>query len=307
MGAWRLLYVGALTVRPLRSLRAAGPIWIAVVVALPVLFGIAYSALAVFGVVGAGASASPDATRLLAVFQDASTWRGLGWSVYVAAVSTALATAGAACVAMLFAQNNTLNTLGRSVATLPLPVPHLVAAATALFVLGQSGLLARLLHAMGLIDVPADMPALVYDHAGVGLITALAWKELPFLAVVAIALRSGHATELTEAAHTLGATSWHVARDITWPLLWRGLMPAVVATFVFAFGSYESAVLLAAIDPAPLPVLTMERFADPALARRGEAYGLALLALAVAALAVVAHEYTRARWSGLASENGTAR
>ncbi len=276
-------------------------------VALPVFFGIAYSTLAVLGVVGAGASANADATRLLAVFGDASTWRGLGWSVYVAAVSTALATVGAALVAIAFAQHGRLNALGRSVATLPLPVPHLVAAATALFVLGQSGLLARLLHAIGLIDAPADMPALVYDRAGIALISALAWKELPFLAVVAIALRTSQSYELTEAARTVGASSWRVARDITWPLLWRGLMPAVVATFVFAFGSYESAVLLAAIDPAPLPVLTMERFADPALARRGEAYGLALLALVVAALAVVAHEYTRARWSGLSGSAGGTR
>lgn len=291
----------------LSSSGSAGPLWIAVAVAMPVLFGVGYSTLAVFGMAGAGASHAPDATRLWAVFGDASTWRALGWSVYVASVSTAIATAGAAIISMVFARNDRLGAWGRSVATLPLPVPHLVAAATALFVLGQSGLLARLLHAMGLIDMPSDMPALVYDRAGVALIAALAWKELPFLAVVAIALRSTHGKELAEAAHTLGATSWHVARDITWPLLWRGLMPAVVATFVFAFGSYESAVLLAAIDPAPLPVLTMERFADPALARRGEAYGLALLALIVAALAVIAHEITRARWSTLASAAGNVR
>ncbi len=276
-------------------------------VALPVFFGIVYSTLALFGMVGAGASASPDTTRLVAVFSDTSTWRGLGWSVYVATISTALATIGAAVIAMLFAPNNRLNSVARAVATLPLPVPHLVAAATALFVLSQSGLLARLLFAAGVIDVPAQMVPLVYDRLGVGLIVALAWKELPFLAVVAIALRGAQSRELLEAARTLGASSWRVARDITWPLLWRGLMPAVVATFVFAFGSYESAVLLAAIDPAPLPVLTMERFADPALARRGEAYGLALLALVVAALAVAAHEYTRARWSSFTSAAGNSR
>jgi ABC-type Fe3+ transport system permease subunit len=117
--------------------------------------------------------------------------------------------------------------------------------------------------------------------------------------VVATALRGTHDRALEEAARTLGAAASAVAWRITWPLLWRGLMPAVVATFVFAFGSYETAVLLAPVDPAPLPVLTMERFADPALARRGEAYGLAIIALLVAALAVAMHEWTRARWSDL--------
>jgi ABC-type spermidine/putrescine transport system permease subunit I len=160
-------------------------------------------------------------------------------------------------------------------------------------------LLARVLHAFGLINAPANMPALVYDTGGVALILALAWKELPFLAVVAIALRAGIASELEDAARTLGASRRTVARTVTWPLLWRGLFPAVIATFVFAFGSFESAVLLAPIDPAALPVLTMERFADPLLARRGEAYGLALIALGVATIAVAAHEVTRARWGSL--------
>ncbi len=272
------------------------PLLLALLVALPVLFGAGYAALAVLGVVGAGASGSPSWHRAAALLTDHTTWRGLGWSLYVAGTSTLLATLGAGLVALLFAGNSRHDRLARSVASLPLPVPHLVAAATALFVLGQSGLLARLLHAVGLVDVPADMPPLVYDRAGASLILSLAWKELPFLAVVAFALRSAHGPALDEAARTLGASPIHVARRVAWPLLWRGLMPAVVATFIFAFGSYETAVLLAPVDPAPLPVLTMERFADPDLARRGEAYGLALLALLVAGVAVAAHEWTRARW-----------
>ncbi len=285
--------------KPMRASRSGGALWLAGLVALPVFFGITYSALAVLGLTGAGADGSIDLTRVQSVLSDRSTWRGLGWSLYVASVSTALATCGAAVVALLFSRHTLSDRAARSIATLPLPVPHLVAAATALFVLGQSGLLARLLHAMGVIESPADMPPLVYDRAGVSLIISLAWKELPFLAVVAIALRQGQSREFDEAARTLGASPAFVARRITWPILWRGLMPAVIATFVFAFGSYESAVLLAAADPAPLPVLTMERFADPALARRGEAYGLALLALLVAGGAVVVHEWTRARWGAL--------
>src|SRR5690606_33520585 len=161
-------------------------------------------------------------SRAQAVLADRSTWRGLAWSLYVASVSTALATLGAAAVAMLFTRRTRGDRVARSIATLPLPVPHLVAAATALFVLGQSGLLARLLHAAGLVDVPADMPPLVYDRAGVALIMALAWKELPFLAVVAIALRQEQSQALDEAARTLGATPSLVARRITWPILWRG-------------------------------------------------------------------------------------
>ncbi len=279
--------------------RVPFPLLIAMLVAAPVLFGVAYSALAVLGLTGAGASSVADADRLFFVLGDRTTWRATSWSLYVACTSTVIAAAAAVAIALLFPSHSRSDRVARSLATLPLPVPHLVAAATALFVLSQSGLLARALHGAGVIDAPANMPALVYDSGGVALILSLAWKELPFLAVVAIALRAGIARDLEDAARTLGATPSVVARTITWPLLWRGLFPAVIATFVFAFGSFESAVLLAPIDPAPLPVLTMERFADPQLSRRGEAYGLALVALGVAAIAVAAHEVARARWGSL--------
>lgn len=279
--------------------RVPFPVLLAILVAAPVLFGVGYSTLAVLGIAGAGASTAADSDRLLTVLADRTTWRATAWSIYVAFTSTMIAAIAAAAVALFFPTQKRQDRFARSLATLPLPVPHLVAAATALFVLSQSGLLARMLHAFGLIEAPSNMPALVYDAGGVALVLALAWKELPFLAVVAIALRAGIARELEDAARTLGAAPRTVARTVTWPLLWRGLFPAVIATFVFAFGSFESAVLLAPIDPAALPVLTMERFADPLLARRGEAYGLALIALGVAAIAVAAHEITRARWGSL--------
>ena len=274
------------------------PLLLAGLVALPVVFGAVYSALALFGMAGAGSDASAWGwTRAQSLFLDPVTWRGVGWSLYMAATSTTLATAAAAAVALLFPHSRGTDRTARTLAALPLPVPHLVAAATALFVLGQSGLLARVLHALGVIELPADMPALVYDRAGVGLVLSLAWKEFPFLAVVAFALRGAQADAYDETARTLGAGARATAWRVHWPLLWRGLLPAVVATFVFAFGSYESAVLLAPVDPAPLPILTMERFADPDLTRRGEAYGLALVALLIAGVAVAVHEWTRARWS----------
>ena len=275
----------------------------AALLALPVFAGVAYALLASFGVLGPGASTSDAGARLArwsAVLSTRSTWVSLGWSVYVAATSTALATCGAIAIASAFTRHTVTDRVARTLATLPLPVPHLVAAASALLVLGQSGLLARIGAAFGWIASPADMPALVYDRAGVGLVLTLAWKELPFLALVAVSLRRTIGAHYEEAAAALGAGTMARWRHITWPLLWRGLLPSVIAVFVFALGSYETAVLLAPVSPAPLPVLTMERFADPALARRGEAYVLALLTLGLALVAVLVHEWTRARWARLA-------
>jgi putative spermidine/putrescine transport system permease protein len=277
------------------------PLLAAALVAAPVLVGAAYAVFASLGIAGPGQSTNGnlDTSRWQLVLSSRSTWWSIVWSLHVAIISTALATLGAVAVAAAFSTNTRTDRWARRIATLPLPVPHLIAAASALLVLGQSGLLARVGYAVGLLQTPADMPPLVYDASGIGLILTLAWKEWPFLALVAIAVRGTIGDTYDEAATGLGARAWTRWRLVTWPLLWRGLLPSVIAVFVFALGSYETAVLLAPVQPVPLPVLTMERFADPALARRGDAYVLALLALGIAALAVIVHEWTRARWSRL--------
>ncbi len=98
---------------------------------------------------------------------------------------------------------------------------------------------------------------------------------------------------LEEAARTLGAGPWSIFRRVTWPVLWRGLLPAAVAVFAFALGSYEAAALLAPSDPLALPLQTMERYTDASLARRGDAFVLVLVALALSLAAVAAHEQLR--------------
>lgn len=186
--------------------------------------------------------------------------------------------------------------MGRTLMVLPLPVPHLVAALLGALILSQSGLLARVAYALGLIDAPAQMPALVNDHYGVGLILSLTWKEVPFLALAAASVLATRGADLEDTARTLGAGGWAIFRRVTWPLVWRGMLPSIVAVFAFAAGSYETAAVLAPSDPLPLPLLTYERYTDAQLARRGDAFVLTLLMLGVALLAVLLHELAVARW-----------
>lgn len=276
--------------------RASGALGlgVALLLALPVLVGIAWALLGALDVVGfVAGDASLD--RAVRVLGERATWRGMLTSLWIGLASTGLAAVGATALALLFGSNARMDRVARSLAVLPLPLPHLVAAAGAVLVLAQSGLLGRVLVALGAAAGPADVPALVYDRAGVGMILAFAWKELPFLALVAFSVLGARTTDAEEAARTLGARPLDVARRVTLPLLVRGLLPAAVAAFIFVAGNYEAAALLAPSDPAPLPVLTYERWLDPDLARRGDAYVLTLLGLLLGALAVLAHEVARAR------------
>lgn len=271
----------------------------ALVVAAPVLVGVGYALLGAAGVVGIGAGGRASAERVARVLGERAVWEGVGWSLWVAAASTLLAGVVAVALAIAFRGSGWADRAARSLAMLPLPLPHLVAAVLGLLVLGQSGLLSRLGHTVGWIQTPAGMPALVLDRPGVGAILTLAWKEAPFLALIAFSVLAGRASALEETARSLGAAPRAVFRRVTWPILWRGLLPGAVAVFIFGFGSYEAAVLLAPSDPLALPLLTMERYTDASLTRRGDAFVLVLIALAVGAVAVAAHERLRAGWEGL--------
>ncbi len=269
-----------------------------VVLAAPVLVGIGYAAAASLGVVGPGATAA-GVERIARVLAERTTWRGLGLTLWVAVLATALAMAGAVLVAVLFRGAGWFDRVARGLAVLPLPVPHLVAGALGVWILGQSGEIARVLAAVGAVRMPAEVPALVYDRWGIGLALTMAWKESAFLAVVATALLATRSVDVEDAARTLGAGPLQTFVRITWPILWRGLLPAVIAVFVFVAGSYEAAALLAPSDPLVLPLLVADRASDPDLGRRGDAYVATLLLLGIAVLAVVAHEWTRARWEPL--------
>ena len=69
-----------------------------------------------------------------------------------------------------------------------------------------------------------------YDRLGIGMVVTLGWKEAAFLSIVASTLLATRGSDAEEAAQTLGASSWQVFSRVTWPLLWRGLAPAVIAT-----------------------------------------------------------------------------
>ena len=281
------------------SRSGAGPASLlpAALVAAPVLVGVIYAAGAATGVWGVGASGTFDLSRSIEVLGSAVVVEGTLWTLWIGAATTVLSALIAAALALAFRASDRFGRWGRTLAVLPLPVPHLVGAVAALLILGQSGLLARLAYALGWIAGPGDMPALVQDRAGIGMIMALLWKEIPFLFLVASSVLATRGEALEGAARRLGASRWQTLRRVTWPLLWRGMLPACVAVFTFVVGTWEVAALLAPSDPLALPLITYERYVDSDLARRPDAFVVALVGMAIAVVAVGVHE-VGTRWRG---------
>jgi putative spermidine/putrescine transport system permease protein len=239
--------------------------------------------------------ARDDAGAISRALADGQVWASLAFSCWYAAAGTLLALAGALAVALVLDGRAPLDRLARASAVLPLPIPPLAAALALLLLLGQSGWLARLATQTGLIAASPEFPALVVDPRGVGLILAIAWKELPFLTLVATSLVALRGPRLREAAQTLGASPAAVQRRVLLPMLMRGLAPSALAVFVFVIGSLELPLVLGPSRPMALALLMQERRQSLEPALRAEGYAIALLGLGVALLMVAAHEWLRAR------------
>jgi putative spermidine/putrescine transport system permease protein len=211
----------------------------------------------------------------------------LGLTLWIALASTLLSSLLALISAL------TLRRLiwGRAWATfifqLNLPIPHSVGAVAMLLLLGQSGFLARLAHGAGLIDGPADFPALTHDPFALGIILEYSWKSTTFIGITVLAALVALGDEYEAAARSLGANAWQRFYRVTLPLVTPALMSAAVLTFAFAFGAFEVPYLLGQRYPSALPVLAYRSYVDVDLAARPEAMAISMVIALITSVAVL--------------------
>lgn len=170
-----------------------------------------------------------------------------------------------------------------------LAVPHLVGALCMLLLLSQAGLLSRLVHGLGLSSDPGAFPALTADPFGWAILAEYAWKETPFITVIALAALGGGVESLENAARTLGAVGWQRLRFVTLPLLAPSVAAGSVLVFAFAAGSYEVPFLLGRPYPATLPVVAYQYFRDTDLSLRPRAMAVAVLITVITLVVAAAY------------------
>ena len=151
---------------------------------------------------------------------------------------------------------------------LPILVPHAVVAVFVVQILGQTGLLARLLFTLGLLEDYTQFPQLLYTPSYLGTVLAYLWKEIPFVAYFVLAFMSSISETLGEAAENLGASPIRGFFEVTLPLSLRVISKAFLIIFIFAFGGYELPLLLGSTLPKALSVTTYLAYMSPDLLQR---------------------------------------
>jgi putative spermidine/putrescine transport system permease protein len=222
------------------------------------------------------------------IFRSRSFLLSLLLTLYIATVSTVIATVLAIALVLILRQSFAGKRLMTFIFQLNLPIPHIVGAVALAQVLAQSGLVARIAAALGLIDQPGQFPALVFDRWGIGIIAEYVWKETPFIGVVLLSMLQAIGAEYEELARSLGAGRWQRFRHVLLPLMMPGILSTSVIVFAFVFGAFEIPFFLGATYPQALPVLAYRSYADVDLHARPQAMAMSMvIALLITALVVV--------------------
>lgn len=167
----------------------------------------------------------------------------------------------------------------RHLLRLPILVPHAVVAVFVLQLLSQTGLAARIGHALGLVESSGAFPQLIYTPRYTGAILAYLWKEIPFVAYYSLALMASIRESLGEAAENLGASPMRSFLSVTLPLSLPAVLKAFLIIFIFAFGGYELPFLLGVTVPKALPVQAYLAYTSPDLKQRPYAMAMNMVIL----------------------------
>jgi len=211
------------------------------------------------------------------VLNDSRFLDALALTTRLSVVTTVLTSVLAVVCALALRQSLRGRRLVSFLFQLNIPLPHILGAISAIFLLSQSGLVARMASQMGLIEGPADFPALVFDKNLIGVGLIYAWKGVPFVGVILLAILQSTAADYEDLARTLGAGQWQRLWYVILPLIMPGLLRGAILVFAAVFSSYALPFLLGASYPKALAVLAFEYYSNVDLGFRNEAMAMGVI------------------------------
>ena len=174
--------------------------------------------------------------------------------------------------------------LVRSVALVPLVLPPVAGGVGLLMAFGRNGLAGRWLDTWFGIHLP---------FTTAGAILAEAFVALPFVVITAETAVRGVDPATEQAARSLGATRWEVARRVVLPQARVGLIAGAVLAWARALGEFGATITFAGSTPGRTTTLPLHVFFALEAGDTGPAVMLSLVLVAISMLVLVS---LRQRW-----------
>ncbi|MCI6609895.1 MAG: ABC transporter permease subunit [Ezakiella sp.] len=144
-------------------------------------------------------------------------------------------------------------------------LPHMIVGVMVYQILGQTGLVSRILFDIGLIDSFENFPSLVYDKNGIGVMTGYIFKEMTFVTFTLYSVLIRISDEYRNQAFLLGANKTQTFFKVTLPMILPNIWYSFVIIFTYAFSSYEIPVILGPNYPKTLSEISMNYYTSPVL------------------------------------------
>lgn len=265
-----------------------GPPLAVLLLAGPVLFGLAGTLLPSFGYLPALGGSNPTIAPFRELLAQPAILRSAAMSLTTGLASALVSLAVVALFLAAWSGTRTFARLQHMVSPL-LAVPHAAAAFGLAFLIAPSGMVARLISPeLTGWTRPPDL-LIVHDPLGLALVAGLVVKEVPFLLLVSLAaLGQVPAARARMLAASLGYGRVAGFLLLVWPALYRRIRLAVFAVIAFAASVVDVAAILGPTTPPTLAVRIVGWMNDPDLSMRflASAGAVAQLCVTVVALAL---------------------
>ncbi len=215
------------------------------------------------------------------ILTNVGFWESLGYSIYLAVVSTFTASALGVFLAYCFISSNhiILKWITQKILQLGLVLPYLYAIFIITTFFSQSGFLSRVLYAFGFIKEASQFPVLLNEPLGIGIIMVYIFKGTPFVALFTINVMSRVSKQYEEVALTLGAENFTLFRKVYLPLTCSTVQWCSFVLLGFTIGSFEAPYILSSIEPVALQVKLYSLYISPDIQQIPSTMAMSILVL----------------------------
>jgi molybdate transport system permease protein len=210
-------------------------------------------------------------------------WQIVGFTVWVAALSTATILPFGLALAWALARGNWPGkSIVETFVALPLVMPPVATGLILLEVFGRRGAIGGFLQNKLNFDVVFTWRAVLL---------ALSVMSFPLLVRSARVAFEGVNPRLEQIARTLGAGGWRVFFTITIPLAMRGIIGGMLLAFVRALGEFGATIMVAGNIPGRTQTISLAIFQNVQLGQDTQAFHLLGVSVVLAFAAVWGSEF----------------
>lgn len=187
------------------------------------------------------------------------------YSLYIAITSTIIATYLGVRLAyhMLQAKEGLMKRITRGVLQMGMILPYLYMVFLVMLSISKSGIVSRLFMNLNIINDIAQMPSLLYNQSGFGIIFVFVLKGLPFVTLFTLNYMSGISRDYENLGKTLGCHQKQIRKLVYIPMSKDVIIWVSCIILAYDLGSFEVPYILGALRSVTLSSKLYSMYLSP--------------------------------------------